>query len=329
MKKWFLVSLILVLAFTMVSATGDGEDGTDGVEMSSIDKYLASGDVEIYCPGKTGGTADIVTRAIARYLEDEIGKTVIVINKPGAGGLLCLTEYMLNKPNTTTLTVSFNSTFTLEPFFNDVPIAMEDLQPIIGMDAQPRILYVNANKTGVNSFDELIQYGKSNFIPYGSGANTNQFAIGQKALFDSYGIESALIIDKKAMASLLGGHIVTTIASPQAGYTFLKEGSIKPIAVFSDEPYTGFEGIEVPTAKSLGFDAFIKGYRFIAITKGTDQEIVDFWFNMFTKIFSNPAFIEEMKAFDVTMTSDNPSEVKATIERMYNSHKSLLGMIKE
>jgi len=329
MKKIFVIVVLVVFSVSYLSALGEGETESTETAQTPIEKYLDSGDVKLLCPGKTGGTADIVTRAIARYMESEIGENVIVENKPGAGGLLCLTEYMTYEPNTTVLTVSFNSVFTIEPFFNEMPITIDDIQPIIGMDAQPRILYVNTKKTGIESFTDLLDYGKSNFIPYGSGSNTNQFAIGQRALFDTYDIESALIIEKNAMASLLGGHITTTIAAPATGKTFLKEGSIKPIVVFSDEPYTGFEGIEVPTAKSQGFDAFIRGYRFIAIANGTDKEIVDYWNGIFNKIFSDPAFIAEMEAFDVTMTGDNPEEVKATLARMYDSHESLISMMKE
>lgn len=324
-----ILGLLLLLSVHSAYPMGKKNSSSGGAGEDKVQRYLDSGDIRIVCAGKTGGTADVVTRAIARYLEKAVGKTVSVENKNGANGMVALTEYMSQRPNTTTLQVMFNNPFTLMPLFDKVPLSLDDIQPIIGMDSQQRILYVNAKKTGINTFDELIAYGTANFIPFGSGGNANQFAILQRALYNVYDIESDLIVEKGFMASLLGGHIVSAVDSPQSGQTYVAEGSIKPIAVFGDEPYTKFEGYTVPTAKSLGFDAYAVGYRFIHISKGTDAEIVDFWYQTFKKIFEDPEFMHEMEPLDALMTSHDPETVAATLNRMLESHKSLMAMIQQ
>ncbi len=71
--------------------------------------------VTLVAPYPAGGAADVLTRLLARKLEEPLGKPVIVDNRPGAGTAIGAAFVANAKPDGYTLLVSSNSTFTLNP----------------------------------------------------------------------------------------------------------------------------------------------------------------------------------------------------------------------
>ena len=80
----------------------------------------------------------------------------------------------------------------------------------------------------------------------------------QIALFGDAGLNAqALTSDgsNKDILAVMSGDAICTAATISLAATYVESGDLIPIAVFSDEPYTGFEGYdEVPTVPSLGYD---------------------------------------------------------------------------
>lgn len=291
------------------------------------------GDFRIVVPNATGGGADVVARLIAKYLKDELGATVIVENKPGGGGIVALTELVNSQPNQDMVQIVSNTHFTIDPHFDDSTLfSLDDVVPVIGLDRQERVLFVNKDKSGISDFQGLLDYGKDNFITFGAGNERNQMYIIQKGIFDMNGIESEMVqhdSNQEGLTNLLGGHIICTVAPPAVGAQFVQEGSLVPIAIFSNEPYTGYEGITVPTAASLGVDIVSDGFRFIAVRGGTDQEIIDYLYDAFTRVFANPEFIVESEAQDAAMSGYNTQECIDHLNKMLNDHAALLAHINE
>ena len=71
--------------------------------------------VTLVAPYPAGGAADVLARLLAKHLEAQLGKPVIVDNKPGAGTAIGATAVANAKPDGYTLLISSNSTFTLNP----------------------------------------------------------------------------------------------------------------------------------------------------------------------------------------------------------------------
>ena len=71
--------------------------------------------VTLVAPYPAGGAADVLARLLAKQLEAQLGKPVIVDNKPGAGTAIGAAAVANAKPDGYTLLISSNSTFTLNP----------------------------------------------------------------------------------------------------------------------------------------------------------------------------------------------------------------------
>ncbi len=334
-KKILAILMTAAIALTL-AACGAGAAAPGGkpvaetspaTEEPKAELNYPDGNLKITVPLKTGSAGDLIVRLVAKYLKDEIGENVIVENIAGGGGAVAMTEYLNEKPNTTTITSVGHALYTLNPIFDgEEKYSLNDIIPIISIDAQERILFVNKAKTGIDSLDALFEYGKENFIPFASGSEKNDFYLIMKGMFDERGIESDFVQNDSAqegLTNLLGGHVVCAIAAPSLGEQFVKEGSLVPLAVFSDEPYTGYEGVTVPTAKSLGVDVLSSGFRFFGIRAGTDQAIVDYLYNAILNVYNNPEFIKEAEALDAAPLQLDGTGCIDQMERMRNRYEEL------
>ena len=97
-------------------------------------------------------------------------------------------------------------------------------------------------------------------------------------LFGAAGIPAEAVTSDGSAKDLLavaGGNVVCAVASSSVGAQYVEEGTLKPILVMSEEPYTGFEGIEVPTAISKGYEIVFKTCNFIMTSKDAKAEEVE------------------------------------------------------
>ena len=119
--------------------------------------------VKVIIPFPQGGATDIVGRAIAERLQNVLGQTFIVENKPGASGNIGIGEAIRAAPDGYTLVIGSPQTLTINhQIIKSTPFnPQKDLAPIIVVASVPNVLIVN-NKLPVKNVQELIAYAKAN-----------------------------------------------------------------------------------------------------------------------------------------------------------------------
>ncbi len=121
-----------------------------------------------------GGPLDIVGRAIAQKLTDAWGQSVVVDNRPGAGGNIGADIVAKSAPDGYTILMGALSTHAVNPsLYAKMPYdAVTDFAPITLVAVTPNVLVVNASLP-VNSAKEFIAYAKANSgkLAFGSGSN--------------------------------------------------------------------------------------------------------------------------------------------------------------
>src|SRR5499427_3520653 len=130
--------------------------------------------VKIVVPFAPGGGSDFIGRFIAQRLTSGLGQQVIVENKPGAGGMLGITEGQKAAPDGYTLTL-IASSYTVNPAiykFTFDPVA--DITPIIQLSQGPLLIVVNP-KVPVKTTQDLLaaakkRPGEINFASSGQGS---------------------------------------------------------------------------------------------------------------------------------------------------------------
>lgn len=238
--------------------------------------YVPSKDMTIRVPFAAGGSADTMARIIAQGLQQKYGKTVFVTNLTGANGAIAAADLASVAPDATEMMVGGITMFTLTPLFNpEVALKMEDYQIICGLNSEVNLLYVNTAATGIKDWEGLVEYAKDNRITFGSGAPGITTHMLGTMLFGEAGITAEAVTADGSMKNLLalaGGNVVCTIAPSSVGAQYVEEGTLTPILVMDNAPYTGYEGFEVPSSVSKGYDIVFKTMNFIMTRKDAKEE---------------------------------------------------------
>ena len=133
--------------------------------------------IRIIVPYAPGGPIDVTARALAERVKDSLG-TVIIENRPGAGGNLGADLVAKAAPDGLTIGVAATATHAINPWlFAKMPYdASRDFAPITQMLRVPNVLVMNAEtaqRLKINTLADLVAYAKANpaKLNFGSGGN--------------------------------------------------------------------------------------------------------------------------------------------------------------
>ncbi|MBA3775199.1 MAG: tripartite tricarboxylate transporter substrate binding protein, partial [Betaproteobacteria bacterium] len=134
--------------------------------------------VKLVLAAPAGSSIDVLGRTIADKLKDRLGQSVIVENKPAAGGTVATAEVAKAAPDGYTMLIAFNGPLAFGPLLQKLPYDVQrDLQPVIITSSQPNVLAVNA-QLPVKNVAELVAYakanpGKLNYASVGNGSSSH------------------------------------------------------------------------------------------------------------------------------------------------------------
>ena len=227
-----------------------------------------------------GGAADIVARSIAPRLSALLSTSVVVENKPGAGGNIG-TEIAVRAPaDGYTVTIASVGPIAINPtLYKDLRFdALVDLVPVVLIADVPNVLVVSPNLP-VNTFAEFVAYAKAkpagtlNYSSTGTGTSSH---LSSFMLMQSLGVSAQHIPYKgaEALNDLIAGRIDFMFATIPSVIGQIKGGKLRAIAVSSPKPSRSLPG--VPTVAESGFPDFSAGSWFgMLAPKGTPQAIID------------------------------------------------------
>jgi len=223
--------------------------------------------IRLIVPYPPGGPLDIVARALADKVHDTLG-TVIVDNRPGAGGNLGADMAAKSAPDGTTLVMGAVATHAINPWlFAKMPYdALRDFTPITGVAQVPNVLVMNAqnaDKLGIRTVADLVGYAKKNpgKLNYGSGGNGSAGHLAGEMFKAQAGVFMVHIPyagGNPAQLALLSGQIDLTFDNLASASANIKSGKLRAIAVTTSARASAMP--EVPTVaesgKTLGLGGF-------------------------------------------------------------------------
>ncbi len=243
------------------------EAGSADTTAVTADSFAPSKDFSIRVPFAAGGSADTIARIVAQGLQETYGKSAVVNNLTGANGAIAAADLDSAKSDATELMVGGIAMFTLAPLFNkDINMNIDDYQFVSNLVLEDQLLFVSPSNSGIEDWDGLVKYAADNRVIYGSNAPGGATHLLATMLFGEAGIEAEAVTADSSAKDLLAvasGNVVCAIAPASVGVQYVEDGSLVPIAVFSEENYTGYEGYDVPTVQSLGYDIVFRTCNFI------------------------------------------------------------------
>ena len=234
----FVMRVGLCLSALIILSSGTAQ--AQGTNLPSV--------IRMIVPFTPGASNDVFARALSEQLSVKLGITVIVENKPGAGGIIGSAEVARAKPNGTTLLFSSNSFVTRAAVEEKLPFDPRKSFTPIAMVAQGAMLLVVSNETPFKSVKELIAASKTQEINYGSAGIGSIGQMSAELLNSMAGVNMNHVPYKGitgVLTDMIGGRIQAMVTAPASIGGALKGRQIRPLAVTSAQPSPFFP--DLPT----------------------------------------------------------------------------------
>jgi tripartite-type tricarboxylate transporter receptor subunit TctC len=237
--------------------------------------------VTLLVPFPPGGVADIVARSLAPALEKKWGQSVVVVNRPGAGGALGTGQLVNARPDGYTLLVALASVSTNpeQERINKRPAAFQlnQLMPVARLSMDQMMLAVRAESKYKNLRDLLndarAQPGK---ISYASSGVYGVYHVATSMFTHAAGVNMNHIPyngGPPALMALLSGDVDVSLVTRSVGLPHLQSGKLRGLAAWGSEKWSDFPS--VPSLKEQGFDADYQLWSGLFAPAGTPGEVVN------------------------------------------------------
>jgi tripartite-type tricarboxylate transporter receptor subunit TctC len=219
--------------------------------------------LRLVVPYPPGGPLDIVARALAERVKDSLG-TVIVENRPGAGGNLGADLVAKSAPDGNTVVMGAVATHAINPWlFSRMPYdALRDFTPIVGVAQVPNVLVMNpqaAARMKLASVADLVAYARRNpgKLNYGSGGNGSAGHLAGEMFKSQAGVFMVHIPyagGNPAQLALLSGEVDLTFDNLASASANVKAGKLKALAVTTAQRAKAMPELPAITDTLPGFD---------------------------------------------------------------------------
>jgi tripartite-type tricarboxylate transporter receptor subunit TctC len=273
--------------------------------------------VKIIVPFAPAGPTDIMARILVAHLGDAIGGTLIVENKPGAGGNIGIGAAAHAEPDGHTLLIT-SSAYVVNPgLYAKIPYdPYTDFAPIAELGTSPNVILVDP-KLGVNSIPDLIARAKANpdELNYASpGIGTTPHLSGE--LFKIVGGIQITHVPFSgagpAVQAVLSGTTQIAFAALPPARPHIESGALKALAVTGARRW--FDLPDVPTMVDLGYTDFISDtfQGFLAPAK-TPPAIVELLSTKSIEILKRPAIAEQLRNNGFEVIANGPDGMRKRI----------------
>ncbi|MFZ5566405.1 MAG: Bug family tripartite tricarboxylate transporter substrate binding protein [Pseudomonadota bacterium] len=195
--------------------------------------------VRLIVPFPAGGATDILARALSQELGRKLGQSVVVDNKPGAGGTIGAQAGAQAAPDGYTLLLTTSSTHSIGPAINPkIPYNAEtDFTPIAYVASSPQVILVPLSSPAKN-LKEFIEYarqnpGRLNYASSGNGTISNLSTEIFKAQSGTFLVHIPYRGTGLSIADLVSGKVDVLFDSVVSGMPHVRDGKLRALAVTS------------------------------------------------------------------------------------------------
>jgi len=229
--------------------------------------------VQYIIPFPAGGESDYVARLQSEIFKNKYKQSMIVVNRPGAGGGLVWAQLNSLPADGYTIAGVNLPHIVLQPLEGSVTYKTDELAPVYFYHFTPDAIVVPTSSP-IKTFEDLIKAAKArpgtlNFAGSGS-MSANHMA--HERLDKLADIKTTYVPFKGTgdlIASVLGGHVDAAMA--YLPLAIQQKGQMRLLAVASEKRHPAFP--DVPTFKELGFNWVDGAYRGIAVPKSTPRDV--------------------------------------------------------
>lgn len=247
-----------------------------------------------------GGVTDVVVRALADEASKILGQSVIVDNRPGAGGVLPGHQLQQARADGYTVGIIPMSVYRLPYTTKMTWDPVNDLSYILRITGFTWGLVV-ADSSPIKTFDDYVAYARQHpgELTYGTVGSLTTQHLTMEQISRQLGLTLNHVPYKgvaDAIPALMGGHIMS-IADASSWVPYVEAGKMRLIVLWSENRSERFP--DVPTLKDVGIDMVQTSPWGLAAPKGTPTHVIKALHDGFHAAMQQPAFLKTLEKFDM------------------------------
>lgn len=271
--------------------------------------------IRMIVPYSPGGATDTVARLLSQKMSESMGQSVVVDNRPGAGGIIGTEAVARAEPDGYTLLLNTAGAQTLSPVIYKTNFdALKSFAPVSLLANIGFVVVVNPERP-IHSMAELIKQAKE-------GSGSVSFSAGS-SMITLIGEQFKSVIDAPDMLSVpykgtgpqltavLGGEVDMTF-DPFNSIQMIKAGKLRPLAVLSKNRSPALP--DVPTMQEAGVkDMVFNSWAALLAPAGTPEPIIERLHSEVLKALNDPVVRNQFAAIDYELVGSTPQELASTI----------------
>jgi tripartite-type tricarboxylate transporter receptor subunit TctC len=275
--------------------------------------------IRLICPFPPGGAVDIASRAVADALTKVTGQTVLVENKPGAGGNVGGEQAAKSPPDGYTLFMTTSGIQAINPFlYQRMPFdPNKDLAPVIALVSLSNVLVAHPS-VKPSTVKELIaaakaEPGRITGASSGSGTSIHM----SLEMFKHFTGTDILHVPYKgsapAVADLIGGQVQIMFDNIPSALPHIRSGKLKAMATTGAKRAPALP--DLPTVAEAGVPGYESGVWFgIVVPTGTPKDVIDKLNADTRKAMALPEFQKRMTDLGYELVGGSPAEMGEMIQ---------------
>ena len=284
--------------------------------------------IKFIVPYAVGGSTNVIARIIEPGLSANLGQSVIIENKPGAGGMTGTVEVLRSAPDGYTIGLSSLSTVATIPAINPAaPYSPSDITPIIDIAATATLIAVNP-KFPARTYKEFVDELKRNPTKHSFGSSgTGGISHLQMERFKSLADVSIIHIPYRgagpALTDTVGGQIGIVMDALPSILPFIKSGQLHAIVVASPTRVAALP--DTPTFTEVGLPQMNRRSNFGIIgPKGMPVDIVNKINAAVRKTLEDPLVRQQLENAGASPVGGTPAEFAAEISEDFALFKKVV-----
>jgi tripartite-type tricarboxylate transporter receptor subunit TctC len=302
--------LVIVFIAAVVAAFNAGPSRAD-------DKYPTK-PIQLIVPYGVGGLTDFMARLVADKLAKNLGTSIVVLNKPGAGTAIGAGFVAASEPDGHTLLINMTGGAVVTPMINpNIQYKMSDLKPI-GKLSTTDYLVLALPGLAVNTLPELVAYAKKNpgklsYATPGSGS-LNHLAAELLNLQNQMGMQHVPFTNElQIVNAMMGNHVQVAVVSVPSSLELLQANRLKALAILAEhrDPLLP----NVGTSAEQGFpDLLVNLYNVLFAPVQTPAPVFKRLEDALGSVFQDEELIDNLKKMRITPDYLNSTDTQAFLD---------------
>jgi len=210
--------------------------------------------IQFVVPYAPGGNLDVTARTIAQPLAQALNTSVVVVNRPGAGGSLAATQVSRAKADGLTMMITATTELSVTPYITDAPYSMESFAAIGTINVVPMLIETHPDSR-YGDMQALLQAAcaQSETVTMGIAGVGSVNYMALRFLEDATRCKFRMVPYQgsgPAVLALLANQVDAVIDQVSSSQTYLRAGKLRPLAMMSAQRPPGWE--HVPTLRESG-----------------------------------------------------------------------------